>query len=81
MARYITGSVRDSVTKVGIAGATVSVKGTIIDTITDVYGFYSINAPEGDIVLVATFLGYKKEEQNVSSSKNKVDFLLKEDIL
>lgn len=80
MARYITGSVRDSVTKEGIPGARVLVKGTIIDTITDVYGFYSINAPEGNIVLIATFLGYIKEEQKVGS-KSKVDFLLKEDVV
>ena len=57
----IKGTVTDD-KDVTLPGATVSVKGSTVRTITDVNGRYSINVPDGGKVLVFTFIGMEKVE-------------------
>jgi TonB-linked SusC/RagA family outer membrane protein len=60
----VTGRVTDLNNK-GIPGATVTVKGTMQGTVTDLDGVYAITVP-GDAVLVFSFIGYQTEEIDVS---------------
>ncbi len=48
--RYINGTVMDSITKTGIAGATVSTN-ISNSTAADSLGFYSLSVPEGEYIL------------------------------
>ena len=61
-----------------LTGATVVVKGTTNGTITSVKGEFSINAEEGDILIVS-FMGYITEE--VTVNKKELNLQLREDIL
>lgn len=66
-AAQIHGKVTDGASGTALAGANVFLKGTAIGTTTDLEGSYSINnAPEGDFVLVATYIGYKRYESSIS---------------
>ncbi len=57
----IKGTVTDD-KGVTLPGATVSVKGAPVRTITDVNGKYSINVPAGSKTLVFTFIGMDTQE-------------------
>ena len=72
----IKGTVCDA-TNLPLAGATVSVKGTTVGSITDIDGNYTINASKGDI-LVFSFLGYKTVEVKVEE-KYIINISLQED--
>lgn len=50
-----------------VAGANIKIKGTEKATITNADGFFTINAAEGD-VLVVTYVEYKTKELKVSAS-------------
>ncbi|MGV3559357.1 SusC/RagA family TonB-linked outer membrane protein [Larkinella arboricola] len=53
-----------------LPGATVSVKGTTQGTTTDVEGRFSINMPDGNNVLVISFIGMKTQEVQVGNQTN-----------
>ncbi len=55
------------------------VKGTTIGTITDSDGYYEINVPGDDAVLVFTFIGYKTREMEVGS-RTELSLSLSEDV-
>ena len=67
-----------------IPGVSVSVKGTTIGTTTDADGSYSINVPNGNAVLVFTYIGYDTGEYTVGSQReinvvlNEATFLIDE---
>ncbi len=55
-----------------LAGVTIYVKGTSIGTITDKSGHYFlVNLPEGEHIIEARLIGYKKAEKKVISEKGK----------
>jgi hypothetical protein len=61
-----------------IAGASVVIKGTTIGTAADTEGnfqFTNVNA-KGDIVLIATAIGYNLQEEKVNSSNSTADIRL-----
>lgn len=58
-----------------IIGATISVKGTAIGTITDIDGKYSIKVPYGS-TLRYSYIGYT--EENVIAKKSTVNIVMKE---
>lgn len=62
----VTGQVVDS-SKEPIIGASVSEKGTINGTITDIDGKFTLNADEG-VTLLISYVGYKPQE--VKASRN-----------
>ena len=72
----ITGTVSDSDGE-PLIGASVLIEGTAIGSITDLDGKYSLNAPEGS-VLVASCIGFKQEKRTVGKS-TVVDFVLSVD--
>lgn len=56
------------------------IKGTFVGTTTDVRGGYSVEATEGD-VLVVTYIGYKTQEILVEKGTTSIDIALKMDVL
>lgn len=61
-----------------LPGASVSIKGTTIGSVTDASGYYTLESTEGDI-LKFSFIGYKEQEIKVGS-KTAIDVILHEDI-
>lgn len=58
----VTGTLTDAETGSALIGATVQVKGTTNGTSTDLDGTYSIVAPDGNAVLVFSYIGYVNQE-------------------
>ncbi len=63
-----------------LPGVTVQVKGTSIGTLTDVYGKYSLNAPESARTIVFSFIGMKTIEVEISG-RNVIDAALATDMV
>lgn len=66
--RTVTGVVEDGETKDVMVGVSVMLKGSSKATITDLNGKYSITVPDGNAVLVFTFIGYRTQEVNVGAN-------------
>jgi TonB-linked SusC/RagA family outer membrane protein len=64
--RTVTGTVTARVTQQPFGGVRVSVKGTLIATVTDTRGNYSLRVPADAAALVFTYLGYKAEEVSIA---------------
>lgn len=63
----VTGQVTDAATGEALPGASVLIQGTSIGAATDVEGRYTIvGAPSGPVVLVASYIGYEREERSVT---------------
>ena len=73
----VTGVVTDTSGE-EMPGVNISIKGTTIGTITDLYGKFSINAPDKSSVLTASFIGYKKKEFKVGNQTT-IKIVLEED--
>jgi TonB-linked SusC/RagA family outer membrane protein len=59
--KVITGQVLDEQGE-PMPGATVMIKDTSIGTVTDANGNFTVSAPDGNVVLVISFTGYKSQE-------------------
>jgi len=69
----ISGTIKDQATGETLIGASVRIKELPQKgTSTNSYGFYSINAPEGDYTLIYTYIGYETFSKQVSLHKNQV---------
>ncbi|RNI31438.1 SusC/RagA family TonB-linked outer membrane protein [Rufibacter latericius] len=73
----VKGKVTDSKGE-ALIGASVSVKGTSLGTITDVNGNYALNAPDGNSTLVVSYLGYLPLEVPING-KATLNVTLQED--
>ena len=58
----VSGTLTDAETGTALIGATVQVKGTTTGTSTDLDGTYSIDAPDGNAILVFSYIGYVNQE-------------------
>ncbi len=65
--RTISGKISDEKSGEALIGVNVLVKGTTRGTVTDVDGMYSVEAAEGDI-LVVSYTGYTTQELTVGAS-------------
>lgn len=74
----VKGVVRDE-TSSPLPGVNVVVKGSSVGTITDGDGRYTVNVPDGNAVLVFTFIGYADQEVSVSG-KTDLDVAMTADI-
>ena len=52
-----------------IPGVTVMVKGTTFGTISNLDGYYSLNAPRGNNILSFSFIGYQQKDIDISDKK------------
>lgn len=74
--RQVTGRVLSDSSRAGLAGASVTIKGTSTSTATGSDGRYSISIPDrGNVVLVFTSIGYNAQEINVGT-RSSVDVTL-----
>jgi TonB-linked SusC/RagA family outer membrane protein len=64
--RIVTGTVTVEDTQQPLPGTRVEIKGTVIATVTDSRGYFSLRVPEDAETLVFTYLGYRTEEAPVS---------------
>lgn len=69
----VTGTVTDT-TGEAIIGASVQVKGTSMGTITDISGRFTLNAPQGSVLLIS-FIGYTSQEITVNGKIVKVKLI------
>ncbi|RYY62273.1 MAG: TonB-dependent receptor [Chitinophagaceae bacterium] len=66
--RTIRGTVTNANDQAGIAGVTVTVKGTTVATSTGQDGSFSINVPASATTLVFTSVGYAAREQSIAGT-------------
>ena len=67
-ARYVNGTVYDDAGNT-LPGVTVLLKGTTKGASTDINGFYSIEVPNGESVLVFSYIGFMTQEIKVDTRK------------
>ena len=73
----VRGKVTDDVSKMGIPGVAIIIKGSTVGQSTDIDGSYSIVVPNDKAVLVVSFVGYEEQEIVVGTRTN-IDIVLKE---
>lgn len=75
----VSGHIYGSDTKDPLPGASVTIKGTSIGTITDANGAYSLSIPQNGGTLVITYIGYKRIEASIINQQ--MDFTLDAEVL
>jgi TonB-linked SusC/RagA family outer membrane protein len=75
----VRGTVIAAEDNTGLPGVNVLVKGTTVGTTTDAEGRYSLNVPDGNAVLVFSFIGYTPVEV-VVSNRTTIDVSMESDI-
>jgi TonB-linked SusC/RagA family outer membrane protein len=75
--RQITGSVKDKA-GTGIPSVTIKVKGQNIETVTDMKGAFRLQAPSGNIQLLATSIGFTETTINVAADQSNVSVTMEE---
>ncbi len=69
--RYtLKGYIKDKKNGEALIGAIISEKGTNIGVSTNEYGFYSLTLPQSKRIIVITYLGYDKWEQEIDFNQN-----------
>ncbi|MBK7852218.1 MAG: carboxypeptidase-like regulatory domain-containing protein [Bacteroidetes bacterium] len=78
--RTITGKVTSKEDGMTIPGVSVFVKGTLIGTVTDINGVYSIDVPASGKILTFSSLGMKSKEVPVPTGST-FDLVMESDVL
>jgi len=79
--RYVEVTIKGIVTEENgdpLPGATVKVEGTTAGTVTDINGNYTINVPEGSI-LIFSFIGFETSRVSIGN-ETELNIILKEDM-
>lgn len=79
--RVITGKVTDQQTRSPLAGVTVGIKNSSVNTLTDGDGGFTMKIPSNESVLTFTYVGYLTYEMKVGASQNLPVTLYKSDKL
>ncbi len=79
--REITGIVTVAGSSVPLVGATITVDGTTLGTLSGPEGRFRLTAPAGQLVMSARFIGYRRATRTVPADQNTVDFGLERDVL
>jgi len=66
----ISGYVQDESSGENLIGVSVYNKQTYKGTASNQYGFYSLTLPQGDYVIIYSFIGYKSITENITLDKN-----------
>src|SRR5690606_435799 len=66
----IKGKVIDAITKEGLPGAAVTIKGTSTGTVTDVEGEFTLKLDKATEILVVSYVSYNTQEVNVKVKPN-----------
>jgi TonB-linked SusC/RagA family outer membrane protein len=75
----VKGTVKSTTSGEPLPGVNVIIKGTTVGVVTDLGGYYEIEVPSSDAVLVYSFVGYVSEEIEVGS-QTEIDVNLAESI-
>lgn len=67
----LSGNITDSSNGEALIGATVKVKGTGTGASANNYGYYSLTLPEGEYVLIYSYMGKEKKEEYVELDEDK----------
>ncbi len=78
MAITVTGRITDENSQ-ALPGVTVLVKGSTVGTTSDTDGKYSLNVPDGNGTLVASYIGYTTQEIPINN-RTVIDFSLAPDV-
>jgi len=68
--KKISGTITDKATGETLIGASVTVAGTNLGTISDMNGSFSLEVPLAKNLLIFNYMGYKKTELTVTKSEN-----------
>lgn len=79
-ARVITGRVTSTQTGQPVAGASVSVLGSIIVAMTNNRGEYTLAAPDGAVNLLVRAVGFKRRQIAVAADQAQADVALEQDV-
>ena len=79
--RTLTGRVTQDGTGEPLPGTQLFVKDTFIGTTSDAEGYYSLDAPPEDFLLVVAFVGYKTAELTVAAGVTTLDISMISDVL
>lgn len=75
----ISGYIEDASSKERLIGVNVYLAGTSYGTSTNTYGFYSLTVPDGEYVLVASFISYQSQRDSIQLKSNiERDFQMRE---
>src|SRR6266545_1244958 len=80
LVRTISGRVTSSVTGEPVVGASVSIVGTRIGTVTSDRGEFTLSAPDEALTLLIRGIGYKRSSVPVPADQNVVDVRLEPDV-
>lgn len=67
----LTGKITDLKERNPIVGVNVYIKGTTKGTVTNIDGYYELEVPSGENIVVFSFIGYKTIEKKVNLTANK----------
>lgn len=76
--RTVSGMLTDGDSNDPLIGATITVKGTNVGTISDIDGSYSLEVPGNDAVLQISYVGYTMQEITVGNQST-IDLLMNPD--
>jgi len=66
----VSGTLRDKSNGEILIGANAYAKGTTLGVSTNAYGFYSLSLPEGQVLLVFSFIGYQSVEMELDLKRD-----------
>ena len=78
--RPISGRVVSALSGQPIAGARITVPGTVATAVTGADGSFALSAPAGEATIVARFIGYKRRQVTVPPGESNVQIALEEDV-
>jgi len=78
--RTITGTIISADDNMSVPGASVSVRGTTIGTVTDMNGRFSINVPADATHLVVSFMGMESQEVEIAG-RTTIDVRMRSDAI
>lgn len=79
--REITGRVTVSESGKELVGVQVFVKDSFIGTTTDSEGYFKLDVPEGNVKLIAAYIGYRTNEITVPAGASEVNISMETDVL
>ncbi|MBB6458973.1 SusC/RagA family TonB-linked outer membrane protein [Flammeovirga kamogawensis] len=65
--KTLSGTILDGESSTPLPGVNVQVKGTVIGTVTDFDGNFTLSVPEESEILMFSFIGYKTQEAQIGS--------------
>src|SRR6185312_6996347 len=79
--RSVTGHVLEEGTKQPVAGAQISILGTLTGALADDAGQFTVRVPSGPVTLSARRIGYKRKDVPLPANQDTVTIILTRDVL